>query len=278
MTRGAARAVEGDAPAPATTGRGRGRGHGAGRGNGAAVALQRPTRRMPTPRGRRRGTSWQRDASAGLESLESSDDEPLEGHDVAPTARMQQQLQQEMQQQVQQQVQQALAQQGLNLSARPASARNFGSPPARLQRLHLTLTPPMTSLDSTARGPRSSSQNHHQQQQQRARPVCSACTTTSCTSPPSSMPTKPAIASARGKPSSRRFYGRARPLRWQASTGGMQQGPHWSPARGVPMPSSAWTRRRARGWQPSSRRTSSTSGPQQTAASASCPTPNNTIL
>ena len=57
--------------------------------------------------------SWQRDASAGPESLESSDDEPLEGHDVAPTARMQQQLQQEMQQQVQQQVQQALVQQGL---------------------------------------------------------------------------------------------------------------------------------------------------------------------
>jgi len=55
--------VEGDAPAPATTGRGRGRGRGAGRGNGAAVALQRPTRRMPTPRERRRGTSWQRDAS-----------------------------------------------------------------------------------------------------------------------------------------------------------------------------------------------------------------------
>ena len=103
--------MEGDAPAPATTGRGRGRGRGAGRGNGAA--LQHPAHCMPTSRGRRKGTSWQRDASAGPESLESSEGEPLEGHDVAPTARMQQQLQQEMQQQVQQQVQQALVQQGL---------------------------------------------------------------------------------------------------------------------------------------------------------------------
>ena len=39
------------------------------------------------PRGRRRGTSWHRDASAGygsdLESLDFPADEPLEGHDVA---------------------------------------------------------------------------------------------------------------------------------------------------------------------------------------------------
>ena len=55
--------MEGDAPAPATRGRGRGQG------------------------GRRRGTSWHRDASAGygsdLESLDFPADEPLEGHDVA---------------------------------------------------------------------------------------------------------------------------------------------------------------------------------------------------
>ena len=66
------------------------------------------------------GTSWQRDASTGygsdLESFEFSADEPsdpLEGHDVAPAARMQQQLQQEMQQQVQEQLQQALVKQSL---------------------------------------------------------------------------------------------------------------------------------------------------------------------
>jgi len=54
------------------------------------VQQQRPARRMPTPRGRRRGTSWHRDASAGygpsLESLDFAADEPsdpLEGHDVA---------------------------------------------------------------------------------------------------------------------------------------------------------------------------------------------------
>jgi hypothetical protein len=61
--------VEGDAPAPATTGRGCGRGRGKGRGNSAAVALQRPARRMPTPRGRRRGTSWHRDTSAGYPKI-----------------------------------------------------------------------------------------------------------------------------------------------------------------------------------------------------------------
>jgi len=94
--------VEGDALAPATRGHGRGRGRG--RGNSATAALQRPARRMPTPRGRHRGTSWHWDASAGyssdLESLEFSANEPsdpLEGHDVAPAARKQQQLQQEMQ-------------------------------------------------------------------------------------------------------------------------------------------------------------------------------------
>jgi hypothetical protein len=39
--------VEGVAPAPATRDRCRGRGRG--KGNSAAVALQRPARRMPTP-------------------------------------------------------------------------------------------------------------------------------------------------------------------------------------------------------------------------------------
>ena len=51
------------------------------------VQQQRPARHMPIPRGRRRGKSWHRDASAGyssdLESLNFLADEPLEGHDVA---------------------------------------------------------------------------------------------------------------------------------------------------------------------------------------------------
>ena len=76
--------MEGVAPAPATRDRCRGRGRG--KGNSAAVALQRPARRMPT-QGASQGDIMAQGCKRGLqldlESLDFPADEPLEGHDVA---------------------------------------------------------------------------------------------------------------------------------------------------------------------------------------------------